>query len=231
MKNIRFMTMLVTFMLCVTNVSAQAIKIYMNDDTSILVPYSKLDSIVTVSYEEEVQKGFVDMGVSVMWATCNVGAEHPEELGDYFSWGEIKTKDKYAMDNCTTLGKAMDDIAGNAEYDAAVVNWGAPARMPTSNEYQELIDNCECTWTTFKEVEGMLLISKVNGNSLFFPASGRYEGESCLYVGETGNYWSSTPYEASDEGAYSFGIRNDGECWSGWTYRDYGHTVRPVSDK
>ena len=229
MKNIKYI-LLIVVILCSCNSWAQAIKICTNDGKSIIVPFAKLDSIITIDYEDEVKKGFVDMGVSVKWATCNVGAEHPQELGLYFAWGEINPKESYSIDNCKTLGKDITDIASNPNYDAALFNWGSPARMPTSDEYQELIDNCESTWTTFKEVEGMLLISKINGNSLFFPATGRYEGNTLSYVGEIGNYWSSTPYEANNEGAYSFGIRNDGECWRGWSYRDYGHTVRAVSE-
>ena len=69
--------------------------------------------------------GYVDLGLSVKWATCNVGATSPEDYGHYFAWGEISPKDEYTDDNCSTCGKQMSDIAGNAQYDAATANWAA----------------------------------------------------------------------------------------------------------
>ena len=87
---------------------------------------------------------YVDLGLSVKWATCNVGASTPEDYGDYYAWGETSTKSSYDIDNSTTFGKQMRSIAGNPTWDAARKNWGSPWRLPTEAEFQELIDNS--TW-------------------------------------------------------------------------------------
>ncbi len=77
---------------------------------------------------------YVDLGLSVKWATCNVGATKPEEYGNYYAWGETATKSEYTEDNSLTYGKQMRDISGNAQYDAATANWGGTWRMPTNDE-------------------------------------------------------------------------------------------------
>ena len=114
---------------------------------------------------------YVDLGLSVKWATCNVGASKPEEYGDYFAWGETSTKEEYTEENSLTYGKKMSDIAGNAQYDAARANWGGSWRMPTEYEWQELIDKCKWEWGKVTGVK----VNKVtgpNGNSIFLPAAG-----------------------------------------------------------
>ena len=91
---------------------------------------------------------WVDLGLSVKWATCNVGATNPEEYGDYFAWGETRTKSEYTDSNCTSYGKSWGDIGGDSSRDAATASWGGSWRMPTPAEFQELKDNCDWTWTT-----------------------------------------------------------------------------------
>ena len=111
----------------------------------------------------------VDMGLSVKWATCNVGANTPEEYGNYYAWGETSTKSNYDEDNCKTWKRRMSDIRGNSSYDAARANWGSNWRLPTASEFEELIDNCDYQWTTQNGVKGVRFTSKRNGNSIFFP--------------------------------------------------------------
>ncbi len=85
----------------------------------------------------------VDMGLSVKWATCNVGASIPEEVGDYFAWGEVLPKEKYSNENSITYGDpTIGNIAGNAQYDAATANWGGSWRIPTEEELRELKNKC-----------------------------------------------------------------------------------------
>ena len=64
---------------------------------------------------------YVDLGLpsGLKWATCNVGANTPEEYGNYYAWGEIVPKTDYSDENCATLGKQLGDISGNASYDAS----------------------------------------------------------------------------------------------------------------
>ncbi len=89
---------------------------------------------------------YVDLGLSVKWATCNVGADSPSDYGDYFAWGEPETKKEYI----DTWGKGMGGIAGNPQYDAARANWGGTWRLPTADEMKELIDKCKWEWTTYE---------------------------------------------------------------------------------
>ena len=75
---------------------------------------------------------YVDLGLSVKWATVNIGATLPADYGNYYAWGETETKDEYTSDYSVTYGdSSIDDFAGNATYDAATANWGSSWRMPT----------------------------------------------------------------------------------------------------
>ena len=135
----------------------------------------------------------VDLGLSVRWAANNVGAGSPEDYGDYYAWGETETKEKYSTTNSTWYEKEAEDISGT-EYDVAHVKWGGSWRMPTKDEWEELVDGCTWTWTTLNGVNGYQVTGS-NGNSIFLPAAGDYyEGKH--YNAGSGYYLSSTPYEA-----------------------------------
>ena len=91
---------------------------------------------------------WVDLGLSVRWATCNVGASVPSGYGDYYAWGEIETKTEYTEETSLTYGVELGDISGNSQYDAATANWGEGWRMPTEHEFEELFDECDWEWTS-----------------------------------------------------------------------------------
>lgn len=169
---------------------------------------------------------YVDLGLSVKWATCNVGANKPEDYGNYYAWGEVNTKDTYTEANSLTYGMQMNDITGNAQYDAATANWGGSWRMPTYDELNELRNNCTWTWTTQNGVKGYN-VEGPNGNSIFLPAAGYRDGSSLYYAGSYGDYWSSMPYESYSDGAYGldFGSGNRSMFYDG---RNDGLGVRPV---
>ena len=170
----------------------------------------------------------VDLGLSVKWATCNVGAESPEDYGNYYAWGETETKDEYTTSNSVTYQVGMDDFSGNAEYDAATANWGGSWRMPTYSEIYELKNDCTWTWTTQNSVKGYL-VTGTNGNSIFLPAAGYFTGSLLYYTGSYGRYWSSTPNESNTDYAYYLLFRSSG--WNVYDYsRYYGHSLRPVTD-
>ena len=134
---------------------------------------------------------YVDLGLGVMWATCNIGADSPEDYGNYYAWGETETKDTYTSDNSVTYGvSGMSDFSGDTEYDAATANWGSPWRMPTSSEIDELISDCTWTWTTLNSVNGYE-VTGTNGNSIFLPAAGNRYNSSLSGAGSYGYYWSS----------------------------------------
>ena len=171
---------------------------------------------------------YVDLGLSVKWATCNIGAESPEDYGNYYAWGETETKDSYTRSNSVTYHvEIMDDIAGNAEYDAATANWGGSWRMPTYDEMSELVDNCTWTWTTKNDVNGYLVTGS-NGNSIFLPAAGYRDGTLLNVAGSDSYYWSSTPYSSRTYSAYYLGFLGSGRHFVSSYYRCNGHTVRPV---
>ncbi len=171
---------------------------------------------------------WVDLGLSVKWATCNVGASSPSEYGNYYAWGETRTKSTYTEENSTTAHTSLGDIAGDPNYDAARANWGSSWRLPTKAEFQELLNNCTWTWTSQGGHNGYKVTGK-NGNSIFLPAAGWRYGSSLNYAGELGYYWSSTPYESFSQYAcnpYFF----SGNRYEDWYYRGSGHAVRPVSE-
>ena len=170
----------------------------------------------------------VDLGLSVKWATMNVGAESPEDYGNYYAWGETETKSTYSSLYSVTYGVEMDDIAGDAEYDAATANWGSSWRMPTEDECQELVDSCTWTWTTENDINGYLVTGS-NGNSIFLPAAGRRDGTMPFYVNSRGEYWSSTPYSSNADCAYFLSFRSSYLSVDTHT-RQNGYSVRPVSE-
>ena len=170
---------------------------------------------------------YVDLGLSVKWATCNVGASKPEEYGNHYAWGETSTKSSCTENNSVTYGKNFSDIGGNPTYDVARKEWGSTWRLPTKAEFDELRSNCTWTWTMQNGINGYKVTSKKNGNSIFLPAAGWRKGTSLYRQGTNGYYWSSTPHESNSYSCYlSF---YSGSHVTGWYYRYGGPSVRPVS--
>lgn len=176
---------------------------------------------------------WVDLALpsGLKWATCNVGASSPEDYGNYYAWGETEEKDDYSWSTSTTYGKEMGDIGGNASYDVARKLWGGTWRLPTQAEFEELLDEDNCTWewTTQSGVNGYRVTSKINGESIFLPATGYRNGTSLNYAGSFGYYWSSTPYESDTGYAYDLGFYSGGHSTSSY-FREQGRSVRPVCE-
>ena len=185
---------------------------------------------------------YVDLGLSVKWATCNVGADSPEDYGDYFAWGETEPKStydwstyKWCQGSRTTMTKYCDNsFYGTVDNktqldlsdDAAHVNWGDSWRMPTDDEWEELAVKCTWTWTTQNGVEGRKVTSRTNGNSIFLPAAGCY-CSSLDYAGSDGYYWSSSLHWDNLSTAWGVLFYSSSVGWgNGDRYR--GRSVRPV---
>ena len=187
----------------------------------------------------------VDLGLpsGTLWANRNVGADYPEDYGDYFAWGETATKSTYSWNNykwcngtsdsqtkyCTkdSYGTVDDLTTLESEDDAATANWGKQWRMPTYEEMNELRTECTWTWTTQNSVNGYK-VTGPNGNSIFLPAAGYRNGSDLYSVGSSGYYWLRSLNQSYPSSAYYlyfysefYGTRNDG-------YRSYGHPVRAV---
>ncbi|MBO7228047.1 MAG: hypothetical protein J6V33_10770 [Bacteroidales bacterium] len=177
---------------------------------------------------------YVDLGLSVKWAACNVGANKPEEYGNYYAWGETETKTEYTKNNCKTIEikKRLFGVFGDDKIidkrenfkDAARANWGGTWRLPTKAEMEELKNKCTWTWITQSGVKGYK-VTGPNGNSIFLPAAGYCYESRHSHVGEYGYYRSSTPYEGNDYCAYLLWSHN-----VPWLNRYDGYTVRPVSE-
>ncbi len=205
-------------------------KVYKNGGVTHSILISDIDSVKIESNTTNIINGheYVDLGLSVKWATCNVGATNPEDYGNYYAWGETTTKSTYTSSNSTTYGVSMSDISGNAEYDAARANWGGTWRMPTKAEFSELITNCTWAWTTQNEVNGYK-VTGPNGNSIFLPAAGYRDGSSLGYAGSDGFYWSSTPGSYANN-AYGLSFDSSDCGWYDDGSRSYGLCVRPVTE-
>ena len=214
-----------------------------NGSVNIADVATLIDYLLTGTWDEPVTPDheYVDLGLpsGTLWATCNVGANAPEEYGDYFAWGETEPKDVYSWSNykwcngshntltkyCTEsdYGTVDNKVELDPEDDAAYVNWGENWRMPTLDQQTELRTECTWTWTTQNGVNGYL-VTGPNGNSLFLPAAGGLY--AWLYdEGSWGYYWSHTLYCTLPYGAYGVSFSSDDV---GWDFRYAGHSVRPV---
>ena len=205
--------------------------------------YGEIKSFTTLDGPQTGNHEYVDLGLSVKWATCNVGATKPEEYGDYFAWGETEPKDYYNWSTykwcngsydtqtkyCTKSSYGTVDNKTQLELsdDAARANWGGSWRMPTHEEQYELRENCTWTWTTQNGVNGYKVTSKKNGNSIFLPAAGYRNDSSLYYAGSYGYSWSSSL--RPDDPSYAYGLLFRSYDVGGLSSnRGYGQSVRPV---
>ena len=197
-----------------------------------------------VTVKNPVPAVAVDLGLSVYWATCNIGANAPEEYGDYYAWGETETKENYDWStykwcngSSNTLTKYNTDSSYGTvdnktilepEDDVAHVKLGGSWRMPTDAEWTELRENCTWTWTTQNGVNGYIVTAS-NGNSIFLPAAGdRYDTSLCD-AGSDGYYWSSSLYTDNPFIAWYVYFYSD-DVFRNYYYRYSGFSVRPVSE-
>ena len=173
---------------------------------------------------------YVDLGLSVKWAAYNVGTSSPEGYGNYYAWGETTTKSDYSKSSYQYLnGSDYVNIGSNisdTHYDAARAQWGGSWRLPTKAEFQELIDRCTWTWTSYNGVNGYK-VTGPNGNSIFLPAAGHRRDTELYDRGSYGYYWSGSLYESNPGLAYYLSF-NSVRRRVGINCREYGCTVRPV---
>ncbi len=187
----------------------------------------------------------IDLGLSVKWASCNVGATKPEEYGGYYAWGETEEKSDYSWSTykycngtstsmtkyCTYSdhGTVDNKTTLEAEDDVAHVKWGGSWRMPTFVEMEELRTNCTWNETTINGVNGYR-VTGPNGNSIFLPKAGSYTVSGLSSLGTIGSYWASslfTYYNSNNAEGLSF---NSNDGWWLCEYRNSGLSVRPVCE-
>ena len=191
---------------------------------------------------------YVDLGLSVKWATCNVGATKPEEYGSYYAWGETEPKTTYdwstykwcngSWNNFTkyntrsSFGTVDNQTVLELADDAAAVNWGVAWRIPTDGEWGELLDECTWEWKNAYKgtTAGYLVTSKTNGNSIFLPAAGYRINGGLSLAGNDGYYWSSSlnPDYPSDPRCAWYVSFDSGSVFRGNSSRCCGQSVRAV---
>ena len=211
-----------------TTVSAQTtkMKVYKTDGSVVEYSTSEVDSVtfsqeVLPSYKIINGHKFINLGLpsGLYWAETNIGAESETDYGTFFAWAEtdMTTKEYYSWnnykygtsDNLSKYNATDGKTALDQEDDAAYINWGDSCRMPTREEIMELSNTEYCTWSwtsqtnsSGADVYGYKVTSTTNGNSIFIPASGRYDGRDCDYQGVMGYLWTSSLDLSSTDRAY-----------------------------
>lgn len=226
------------YKICIGTIAALSVSSCFKEDTGIRVTESfekALEEYISGSGSAEP---YVDLGLSVKWASCNLGASKPEETGDYYMWADTKISFP-VLGNCpyhkgtgmnVTWTKYNDEDGKTVlepEDDAACFILGDKWRMPTKDEILELKDDCTWTWTTVNEVEGYLVSGKKPGytdKSIFIPMVGYREGNGLINNG-VGYYWSSTSVAAF---ASSCLVLSRNEVKTDFTLRQYALPIRPV---
>ena len=241
-------------------------------DALIYVPSESVDAYKSADgwsdYADRIQAiptpgfinghAYVDMGDGLKWATCNIGANSPEEYGDYFAWGETVPYYESISENGTVTwkegkssgydwssytkfttdnGASFTKYTGNdystlqSDDDAATANWGGTWRIPTKEEWTTLKDNYSWTWTTENGVPGQKVTSNINGNSIFLPAAGNFNGTTRKNLKTKGLYWDSTLfYSDMIESAWDFYFDAYDIYSASSGVRYYGLPIRPVSN-
>lgn len=217
----------------------------------LLTVFSSLTTIVNAQNKENGHE-YVDLGLSVKWATCNVGASTPEDYGNFYAWGETKTKQSFTTKNYAfrTGGSWAKNIRlskyntnpergpvdGKVKLalsdDAASVNWGGRWRIPTKDEVEELFLRCRWVKSEMNGVQGFR-VTGPKGNSIFVPATGMMSEKKIIGQGERACIWSSslcadyTDYLYSCAGAYCL-IVYDSENRQDNMDRQNGMMIRPL---
>ena len=231
--------------LSVNGSAAKAIKLYGNampmgkvhNNTILVMNYdgTQFNVIGILSQTAAAPSGFVDLALpsGLLWCEHNIGATTPYEHGLYFSWGNVTGHAEgsgYDFSDAVyaeTAGAALTgNIPTNNTYDMARHNMGSPCRLPTVGEFQELNSNCTSEWTDEDGVAGRRFTSNINGNSIFFPACGYYDGTTLSLRGSDGLYWSSS--YISETNAYFMYFNSGGVGPAGNVSRRYGFSVRAV---
>lgn len=191
--------------------------------------------------ETKIKHDYIDLGLSVKWATCNIGAEKPEDYGEYFAWGEIESKDYYDWntykygkeDNFTKYNLTDRKMMLDPEDDAAVIKWGDDWRIPTTEELQELIDNCNWTYSSKNGVNGFLVTSNISGytdRSIFLPFSGYIPGNNVTGIDFVSYYLSSqrSVNELDCANILCISYQDENMIGLGTLARWAGYPIRPV---
>lgn len=236
------------FALCALSASAQRILIGdMNGDGVLsIADVTLLTSTILGERDAKYhvciteQHEYVDLGLpsGTLWATRNVGAERPEDYGNYYAWGEIVPKSDYSwatyfdcVDGSSSNFKKYYNDGGKTELDleddAAYMNWGEDWRMPSMAQLDELLSECDWTWMTLNGMNGYLVKSRIDDSSIFLPAAGAWVESNFSGTFSNCNYWSCSLRMSGSERAYGL-FFTSGKLYRGHSSRYQGYPVRPV---
>lgn len=193
----------------------------------------------------------IDLGLSVKWSCCNAGAHAPEQYGGYYAWGETTEKDSYSFKNYLFTTNTyngndgwfdnidrtnyypvdinVDNNIYGTQYDAARANCGEPWRMPTVEEFKELV-KCSSEWAIMNGIKGCKFTGP-NGNSIFLPAAGDGWEYGKICQGTMGEYWSGMLQSSDKRMAIALNFGEEyvfvSDSYSKERYK--GLTIRPVA--
>lgn len=216
------------------------------------VRYTNMVVRVTINARQKVQL-WKD---GPYWATTNIGAEKPEDYGYYFWWGDTvgykRENDKWVAsdgsnldfvfngDTCPICDKGNSTLQSEGwitadgvlapEHDAAQKHWGGDWRMPTKQEFDNLISKCDWTWGSMNGVNGYVIRGKgdYSSASIFLPCAGYGGGTSLYYAGSIGSFWSSVPNTDDYYAWYLYFSSSSHYTYYYFSYRYYGLSVRPL---
>lgn len=253
MKTLRFFLFLATALFSFNNAVAQnTMRIYRTDGTVQDISLSEIEKIdwyeksePSATFEDITvngktyklgTSGAVDLGLSVKWATMNVGASSPGDYGDYYAWGETETKSIYNwstyLDSPNRDGNSFTKYATDKktvldpEDDVAHVKWGGSWRMPTKAEQDDLRTKCAWVWTQYGGHNGYVVIGST-GNAIFLPAAGCRDDSSLEDAGSYGDYGSSSLLNDYSSNAYELYFDSSNVGWGRYD-RVFGLSVRAV---
>lgn len=243
-----------TFLLFVLGMPVMAQGIYVNysDGSFIKIPASEIDSITffaaDTTQENEGDVKAIDLGLSVKWASCNLGATAETDAGGYYAWGETATKSEYSIKtyrfaNADATGYAswinaqkdtLLDISGDSAYDAATKAMGKGWRTPTRAEWTELFTKCTTEWILKSTGNGAvrgLRVTGPNGNQIFLPAAGYFYGTSILDNNTEGRYQISGRPRTTPGAGYFASVGSNGGNANNGSNMYIGNLLRPVYSK
>lgn len=229
------------------NAQTKVMKIEYKDGSSEVKKVADVSRITFADQSEDPSGAdkMVDLGLSVKWASYNVGASNPWEYGNFYAYGEIEPKTEYTLENYQWYydndGEDHDQweeylklgaTFTGTNYDVAHVKWGDQWRVPTRDEWTELINNCDFEWTGMNGVTGAKITSRINGNSIFLPAAGNMVDAEHTHDQLGCFYWTSTEYEQSDITQecrnYRANIDATNHSANGYDYPEVGFSIRAV---
>lgn len=201
-----------------------------NNSSNMIVEDTELhaneDTMENVAPESVIGEP-VDLGLSVKWSNINLGASVPEEYGGLYGWAD-PAGEKTSTDNADYPNENPPENISGTEYDIARAKWGEDWRLPTHEEQQELVDQCE--WEEL-EVDGVngFRVTGLNGNSIFLPGCGGRIGNETYFQVEGADYWSGDLDVANPDNAHVLTFYQ-GDYHTDALPRHYGFAVRPVTD-